>query len=319
MSAPLTPFFSVVVPVYNRARLVTLAIRSVLGQTEQDFEIVVIDDGSTDRLKKAVDAFADDRIRYVRKPNGGAGSARNLGIDIARGRFIAFLDSDDIFLPHHLAQMRKLVENREDIAGYAPLIVDRGGGRTFSKPPRAIAPGEHMASYLLNDRGFVPTTTLVLSKPLAARIRYDESLPFAQDVDIALRLFLAGCRFVMADAPGAIWRDFRDPDRVSASRKGASLKDWLEALKPLIPERAYHGARGWVIAKGIARKNPGQALRLYLAAVARGCYRPRLAMTVFLQIFLPDGLYRRLADGVIVFLRGAVWSRAERQGAWAKE
>ena len=106
----MTPFFSVVVPIYNRAGVLAGAIRSVLAQTEQDFDIIIVDDGSADHPEKIVEGFADPRIRLVRKENGGGGSARNRGIDLARGRFIAFLDSDDVFLPHHLATMRRLVE-----------------------------------------------------------------------------------------------------------------------------------------------------------------------------------------------------------------
>ncbi len=313
------PFFSVVIPVYNRAGLLRVTIDSVLAQTEQDFEIIVVDDGSADNPKAIVDEAADSRVRFERKDNGGGGAARNRGIDLARGRYIAFLDSDDRFLPHHLAAMRGLVEGKENIAAYACIIVDRGNGRTFLKPPRAIKSGEHMASYLFCDRGFVPSTTLVVAKAVAARVRYDESLPFAQDTDFAIRLFLAGCAFAMAEEPGAIWRDLHDPERTSAGRKGASLKAWLEKLKPVIPEKAYRGARGWLIAKGVAAGSKRQALALYVDALASGCYRPRLALVVFLQIFVPDRFYRLLADQAIAFFRGDVWSRAERECAAAGE
>lgn len=315
----MTPFFSVVVPIYNRAGVLAGAIRSVLAQTEQDFDIIIVDDGSADHPEKIVEGFADPRIRLVRKENGGGGSARNRGIDLARGRFIAFLDSDDVFLPHHLATMRRLVEGKTNVAGYARMIVDRGDGRTFLKPPRAIAPGEHMATYLLCDRGFIPTITLVVAKETAAHVRYDESLSFAQDTDFAIRLFLSGTRFAMAEEPGAVWRDLPDPNRASAGRKGWRLKNWLEALKPAIPARAYYGARGWMIAKGVAVQNRREALGLYLAALRHRAYRPRMAVVILLQIFVPDRLYRRFADRVIAIFRGAVWSRAETHTVLAGE
>src|SRR5271154_3281360 len=160
---PVAPFFSVVIPAYNRARVLPGALDSVLQQTDQDFEVIVVDDGSTDDPRAVVEDFHDPRIRYERKENGGGGSARNRGIDLARGRFVAFLDSDDVFLPHHLAAMRRLVESQKNVAGYARMIVERGWGRSFLKPPRAIAPNEHMAMYHLCDRGFVPTITLVVA------------------------------------------------------------------------------------------------------------------------------------------------------------
>jgi glycosyltransferase involved in cell wall biosynthesis len=319
MAGAVTPFFSVIIPVHNRAPILGDAIRSVLAQTEQDFEIVVVDDGSTDNPSLVVDTIGDPRVRYVWKTNGGGGSARNHGVDLARGKFVAFLDSDDVFLPHHLSAMRRLVEGTERRAVYARICVDRGQGRTFLKPPRAIAKGEHMAHYLMCDRGFVPTITLVVERETAAGIRYDETLPAAQDMDFAIRLYLAGITFVMAEEPGAVWHDVYDPARASIGRKGARLVDWLEKLKSAIPDKAYRGARGWMIAKGIASYDKKEALRLYVGALRRGCYSPRLALVVFLQIFMPDRFYRALADRTIGIFRGLVWSRAERNERVAAE
>ncbi len=305
------PFFSVVIPVYNRADMLGAAIGSVLAQTEQDFEIIVVDDGSTDNPASVARSYRDPRIWIIRQPNRGGSAARNTGIDHARGQFVAFLDSDDSFLPHHLEAMRVLLEDTEDMVGYARIVVDRGGARTFMKPPRVLAPGEHMATYLFCDRGFVPTSTLVAPRSLARRVRYDEALPCAQDTDFAIRLFLAGCRFVMADAPGAVWMDVGDPGRASAGRKSARLMDWLESLRPQIPDIAYHGARGWMIAKGVVLSSRIRALGFYLNALLHGCYRPRLAAIVFLQIFLPDRVWRGLADWVIGLSRGRVWTRRD--------
>jgi glycosyltransferase involved in cell wall biosynthesis len=309
------PCFSVVVPVYNRADEIEAALRSVLAQTEQDFEVLVIDDGSSDDPASVVAGFGDPRIRCVRQENRGGSAARNHGIDLARGRFVAFLDSDDRFLPEHLATMRALLEQTENTAGYAPMIVERGSGIHFVKPPRAPAVNEHMAEYLLCDRGFVPTTTLVVPRDWAARVRYGEHMPFAQDTDFAIRLYLAGCRFVMAPEPAALWDDRHDLGRVSAGRRSAHLRSWLKELRPTIPARAYCGGRGWMVAKGVAKTNPLRALRFYLAALVRGCYRPRLAIAVFLQIFAPDAFYRKFSDRMIVAFGNRVWSRADRAAA----
>ena len=99
------PAVSVVIPTYNRAPLLGRSIRSVLGQSYTDFEVLVIDDGSTDETASVVSGFGDRRVRYVPLArNTGPGAARNVGIRMARGRFVAFQDSDDEWLPSKLAK-----------------------------------------------------------------------------------------------------------------------------------------------------------------------------------------------------------------------
>jgi len=294
-----TQFFSVVIPVFNRAEALKDAIASVLAQTCQDFEIVVVDDGSTDNPQSAIPS--DPRIRFARQENRGASSARNKGIDLAQGAFVAFLDSDDRFLPHHLETMRKILENTQNTAAYSPVILERGSGRTMIKPPRGLRAGENMADYLLRGRGFVPTDTLVVPRELAQRVRYDESVSLGDDKDFAIRLALAGCKFLFVEKPGAIYRDEYDSKRLSRGREGGA--PWLERLRPRIPPRAYYGYRGWAVAKGVASTNMLAALSLYLSALVRGCYRPRLALAIFLQIVLPERIYRALADSALGWRR----------------
>ena len=297
------PFFSVIIPVYNRAGPLGRALDSVLAQTCQDFEIVVVDDGSADDPRAVAQGYGDPRIRFIRQDNAGGGAARNTAIDAACGRFIAPLDSDDVFLPHHLERMKALLDGTDGtLVGYARMRVDRGGGRVFLKPPRAIRADEHMADYLLCERGFVPTITVVVEREMAKRIRYDFALRTAEDTDFALRLYLAGCRFKMIEEPGAVWMDLADPNRTSAGRRSRRFGEWLEQLHPVIPPSAYHGGRGWAYAKLIVRERPLAALGLYLNAVMRGCYSPGLAGIVFLQIFL-GGFYRAVADHAIGWLK----------------
>jgi glycosyltransferase involved in cell wall biosynthesis len=306
------PFFSVVIPVYNRAAELEHALSSVLAQTCQDFEIVVIDDGSTDDPAASVLRANDGRIRLIRQENRGGGAARNRGIDEARGQFVALLDSDDRFLPTHLETMKPLLAGRSNVLGYAPVVADRGRGRTVLKPLRRIAPGEHMAMYLLCDRGFIPTMTMVVDTAIARRVRFPENLRCAEDTDFAIRLYLAGCAFVMADAPGAIWRDTYDASRASAGgRRNLSMIEWIEDLRPRIPSKAYFGCYGWAIAKSVATTAPLRALRLYLAALGHRCYRIPVAGIVFLQIFLPDGVYRWVSDTSIAWF-GAIWDGRRR-------
>jgi glycosyltransferase involved in cell wall biosynthesis len=299
------PLFSIVIPVFNRCGPLEGALTSVFGQSCQDFEILVVDDGSTDDPVAVLKRLGDDRVRFLEQDHKGGNAARNLGIDNARGKYVALLDSDDEFRPHHLATMRALLQGTTNTVAYAPVIVQRGPETTYVKPPRALGPDEEMASYLLRERGYVSTSTTVLAAEVARRVRYDEQLRFGQDTDFAIRLWLDGQDFIMASEPAALWEDSYRPDRVSSGRKGPLLIQWLERLRPNISRRAYLGYRGWAIAKGVVFDAPLTALSYYLAAVLSGCYRPRLAAVIFAQIFVSDRLYRIAADWYIA-VRGRI-------------
>lgn len=106
--------FSVIIPTYNRAQLISRAIESVLSQTYEDFELIVVDDGSQDNTKEIIEKIEDERLVYLYKNNGGQNSALNVGIKASKGEIISFLDSDDIWLPSKLEKvLQKFNEDRE--------------------------------------------------------------------------------------------------------------------------------------------------------------------------------------------------------------
>lgn len=96
------PLFSIVLPTFNRADLLPRAVMSVLGQTFVDWELLIIDDGSSDATETVAGSFHDERIKYHRQSHGERSSARNTGVQLATGRYVCFLDDDDYFLPFHL-------------------------------------------------------------------------------------------------------------------------------------------------------------------------------------------------------------------------
>ena len=103
------PFFSIVIPTYNRADLIDLTLDSVLAQTFAEFEILVVDDGSTDHTAAVVRAYTDSRLHYLPKVNEERGAARNYGLARAQGEYVLFLDSDDLFHPSHLVTLHAAI------------------------------------------------------------------------------------------------------------------------------------------------------------------------------------------------------------------
>lgn len=97
------PFFSIITPTYNRAHLLERTINTVLAQDFADFELIIVDDGSTDNTKGIIERFKDERIRYIYQENGERGKARNTGTLNAKGEYVFFLDSDDLIYPNHLS------------------------------------------------------------------------------------------------------------------------------------------------------------------------------------------------------------------------
>ena len=112
------PIVSVIIPTYNRAHLIDKAIKSVLNQTYQDFEIIVVDDGSTDNTNEVLKNFTDSRIHYIfHTSNLGVSAARNTGIKTSQGEYIALLDSDDDWLPEKLDKQVDVLQNESSEVG----------------------------------------------------------------------------------------------------------------------------------------------------------------------------------------------------------
>lgn len=185
------PTVSVVIPTYNRAHLVGRAIQSVLNQTYQDFEIIVVDDGSTDNTEEVVKSFNDPRIRYIRHDqNRGGSAARNTGIKMARGEYIAFQDSDDEWLPEKLEKQMRVFENAPAEVGvvYTGFWRIEGDRRTYI-PSDKISQKEGNIQGELLKGNFVTTQATVLKKECFEKAgMFDQRLPRFQDWELFIRI-----------------------------------------------------------------------------------------------------------------------------------
>ncbi|MBK8600021.1 MAG: glycosyltransferase family 2 protein [Flavobacterium sp.] len=103
------PYFSVIIPVYNKENFIESTLKSVLNQSFSDFELILVNDGSTDQSESKIKKFSDERIKYFSKENGGASSARNFGITKATANFITFIDADDFWYPNFLEEMASAI------------------------------------------------------------------------------------------------------------------------------------------------------------------------------------------------------------------
>lgn len=121
---------SIIVPLYNKAATIERCIKSVLAQTYDDWELLIIDDGSTDDSSKIVERYSDNKkIRYHYKKNGGVSSARNLGIKLAKGEWITYIDADDYFLPEALQILFKIAIKTHTRVAAANFLIERNGSR----------------------------------------------------------------------------------------------------------------------------------------------------------------------------------------------
>jgi GT2 family glycosyltransferase len=205
------PTFSVVVPAYNAGDTVADAISSVFAQTDDDFELIVVDDGSTDNTSTEVQRFAgDSRLRYVHQANAGLAAARNRALAEARGRYASFLDADDLLMPSYLATMRATLDRARDVA-FADSdfwILDDRSGRITAWPFGGIRlpPDPHDLMRLVLHRNVVHYGATVRMSVLRNVGYFNPSLRACEDIELWLRILARGHLAVRAPGRLAVYR-----------------------------------------------------------------------------------------------------------------
>lgn len=187
------PLFSIIIPTYNQSQYLGEALDSLLAQTERDWEAIIVNDGSTDSTIDVAMQYCkrDDRFRLISKENGGVGSALNVGLDNAKGEWICWLSSDDLFERRKLEIHKKWIDDKPGYYFFftdCRLLYDKDGSIVEPELSRWI-PDERWQVIELMRTNYVYGNSICVNKKMWEKVgKFDESLRYAQDYDMWLRL-----------------------------------------------------------------------------------------------------------------------------------
>ncbi|MBN9662345.1 MAG: glycosyltransferase [Acidobacteria bacterium] len=233
------PLVSAIIPTYNRAKVVTDAIDSILHQTYGRVELIVVDDGSTDETQEVLGKYGD-RIIVIRQENAGPSAARNRGIAAAHGEFVGFLDSDDVWLPTKLEkQVALLTKCDESVPCCLCNIMmnwSDGGRSSFDIAWLSIEQPEGIwtnVSEVVATRFVLLNQGVLIRRSALQRLGgFDESLRYLEDHDLTLRMSLLGPWGILRE-PLVIWRETKGSCYKVATAQRSSLETapWIEILE----------------------------------------------------------------------------------------
>ncbi|BAZ43941.1 glycosyl transferase, group 2 family protein [Chondrocystis sp. NIES-4102] len=286
---------SVIIPTYNRADLIPRAIASVIGQVYQNWEIIVVDDASDQDIAQVIKSINDSRITYIRhQTNLGGSAARNTGIKYAQGEYIAFLDSDDLWLPDKLSLQLAAIAQQESQDNLVCYSQFQKSQQVFYQPAvlprRGKQQQESIADYFWLSGGEMLTSTLLVSRDLAAATLFQAQLPKHQDLDFSLRLAQQGARFIFVPQVLVIWHNESRSDRISLIANPEFSLDWIEQYRPTISQGAWLGfVVKEVVPKMIKNSdNQAQVIKLIFQAWHKQVISPIYGLYLLIKLALPD-------------------------------
>ncbi len=269
------PVISIIMPAYNVERYIDQAIDSVLSQSDRDWELVIVDDGSTDGTADVVGRYQDARISVIRQQNQGLAGARNTGILAARGELVALLDSDDRWRPRFLEMMRRLAAERPDAAVYYCRArgIDADGAelpQVFGGSPTS---SDRLYDTLVRANFLIPSTIVCRRSAILRAGLFDRSLRSCEDWDLWLRM-LPGHTFAGTVECLTEYRvhggtlSTNPHGMQSASRavveKHFGSDDGREATWQSVKRRAYGGLYRYYVLTSVQRQGDWKAAADYL-------------------------------------------------------
>ena len=241
------PPVSVVLTTFNRSALLPRSIASVLAQTHRDFELIVVDDGSTDDTQEVLARIDDLRMRVVRhERNLGVSGARNTGVAATTGTFVCFHDDDDEWLPDKLAVELDVVSGQPDpdnVLLYSQIVVDDGISSNVL-PTRGLRPGEPLCEYLLCGEGLLHPDTVMIPRPLIAAAPFPtQGISRLEDQNVWLALEEKGVTFVFVERALAVWHAdlVRDQRLTTTEQYLDRCIEWIDQFGPRVTKKARRG------------------------------------------------------------------------------
>ncbi len=229
---------SVIIPNYNRTTQLKRAVQSVLDQTLEAFEIYIVDDKSEIDPTLVIQGFKDDRIHIIKLPEKkNAAYARNVGITNAQGKYIAFLDSDDAYLPNHFEKRIKLLENSKYDGTYGSIIKMKKDNQEACISYQ-VGENDSMLEYLLSGRLRACTPSLFLKIEPTKNILFDEALFQHQDYDFNIRFHR---RYkLLCDPDPSVLVYYDDENKMSNTINHSSCLSFIDKYEHTISKKIYH-------------------------------------------------------------------------------
>ena len=294
------PFFSVVIPVYNRSNLIEAVLNSVLKQSCDDLEIILVDDCSSDvnELKKIIHRIADDRISLIEHAeNKNGAAARNTGIQAATGQYICFLDSDDTWPLDRLTIVKESIAASDSVSNtifYGQVCYQYPEKKSSGAISPLIAKGQiKVADYLFVHNGLLQTSTIICARDIALKVGFDERYQRHQDYDFCLRAEALNYQFYFIAKPLSNWFMYKADSVVAKGATFDFCRFWLSEMEQYFSVKAKSSYLIKVLLPiALETGNFSSALSILL----------KNAFKVPLNILM-TGLYRSLKGIVKYFIR----------------
>ena len=299
-----TPRFSIIIPTYNRPALTQVAVQSCLEQTFRDFELIVVDDGSSPPFALGP-SCVDSRVRVIHAAeNGGQCAACNIGLAASQGEYICFLDSDDTWLPDKLAQLDAAIRargNPDDAVFFSHLRIDLGDGCVVDHRNPDIRPDEDVLKYLFFRKGVLQTSTLAVSAPIARRVGFREQFTCHSDYDFVWQLHLAGAPFYLVDQVLATWVCDTRGDRASNRTESAVQisEDWIADIRADLDRATLRVLQAKLVVRWIGRRRPLWSVAILTDALRLGAIDWRYFISTLVVKFFGTGAHARLKRSTV--------------------